>query len=69
MNKHFAEFSGLDYTQLIVKINELENQLLQLRLQVATTHVKNFSSQKTALKQSIARGLTKLTMMNGTNNG
>ena len=44
--------------QLEAKIVEFRRELLMLRLQAATTLVKDFSARKTAFRRLIACGLT-----------
>lgn len=44
--------------QLHAKLDELRRDLLELRLKVATTHVKSYPSDRRNLKQAIAQVLT-----------
>ena len=52
------ELRTLKPEQLMVKLDEVRRDLLELRLKSATTHVKNFSSEQTKLKRTIAQLLT-----------
>lgn len=53
------ELSGLSKDALLDKINGLRKQLFTLKLNAATTHVKDYSQFK-YLRRAIARGLTYL---------
>jgi large subunit ribosomal protein L29 len=44
--------------QLNAKLDELRRDLLELRLKVATAHVKSYPSDRRNLKQAIAQILT-----------
>ncbi len=59
------ELAGLGATELKAKVIEWRRQLLSLRLNAATSHVKDFS-QFTKLRKNIARGLTYLKLQEGT---
>lgn len=52
------ELSALSFEQLAIKLDEIRRDLLELRLKVATSHVKSFSSDQIKLKRAIARVLT-----------
>jgi ribosomal protein L29 len=61
------ELTGLSAIELKVKVIEWRRQLLSLRLNAATSHVKDFS-QFNKLKKNIARGLTSLNFQKSTLN-
>lgn len=62
INKELAELGA---TELKAKVIEWRRQLLSLRLNAATSHVKDFS-QFAKLRKNIARGLTYLKLQEGT---
>lgn len=64
INKELTELSA---TELKAKVIEWRRQLLSLRLNAATSHVKDFS-QFNKLRKNIARGLTYLKLNEGTLN-
>lgn len=49
------ELHALSLEELQAKSSELRRDLLQLRLKVATSHVKSFPSDKQKLSKAIAR--------------
>jgi ribosomal protein L29 len=61
------ELVGLNLTELKTKVIEWRRQLLSLRLNAATSHVKDHS-QFNKLRKNIARGLTFLQRNNATMN-
>ena len=54
------EMKNMTTEKLIVAVEALRHDLFQLRLKVATGHVKSFASDQRLLKWAIARGLTYL---------
>lgn len=64
INKELAE---LNATELKTRVIEWRRQLLSLRLNAATSHVKDFS-QFEKLRKNIARGLTHLKLKGSTLN-
>jgi ribosomal protein L29 len=54
------ELETLNARELEIKTEELRRQLFQLRLKAATAHVKNFASDKRALRKAVACALTLL---------
>jgi len=54
------DLRALNVQELQLKADELKRELLKLRLNAATTHVKAFSSVKQQLRKDIARLLTVL---------
>ncbi|MFT6765604.1 MAG: ribosomal protein L29 [Alteromonas naphthalenivorans] len=64
LNKELTELNAIE---LKAKVIEWRRQLLSLRLNAATSHVKDFS-QFNKLKKNIARGLTHLQFKESTLN-
>ncbi|HBY05569.1 MAG: hypothetical protein UV38_C0001G0237 [candidate division TM6 bacterium GW2011_GWE2_42_60] len=52
------ELKKMTQEQLAVKAEELRRDLFQLRLRIATSPVKSFSSDQKKMKRTIARVLT-----------
>lgn len=61
------ELVGLSAAELQVKVAEWRGQLLSLRLNAATSHIKDYS-QFQKLRRNIARGLTFLKSKSVTTN-
>lgn len=61
INKELIELGAIE---LKAKVVEWRRQLLSLRLNAATSHVKDFS-QFNKLRKNIARGLTYLNLKEG----
>jgi ribosomal protein L29 len=59
MNKEKVEFKEMSADQLKEKVELFRQELLGLKLNAATTHVKNYS-QFSKIKKNIARALTYL---------
>lgn len=56
----YNELKNMDARELEHKSEELRRQLFQLRLKAATTHIKDFASEKRKLRKAIACALTLL---------
>jgi len=52
------ELKKMTQEQLAIKAEELRRDLFQLRLRIATSPVKSFSSDQKKMKRTIARVLT-----------
>jgi ribosomal protein L29 len=63
-NKVFTELKGLKITEIETKIEGWRRELFGLRLNVKTSHVKNYA-QFSTLRKNIARGLTCLVAVQG----
>lgn len=61
------ELTALSVVELQIKVAEWRGQLLSLRLNAATSHIKDYS-QFQKLRRNIARGLTFLQSKNVTMN-
>lgn len=59
MNKNNAEIKAMSVEQLHKHVEALRGELFGLRLNAATSHIKNYSQFK-KLKRTIARALTYL---------
>lgn len=59
MNKEKVEFKEMSIDQLREKVELLRQELLGLKLNASTTHIKNYS-QFSKIKKNIARVLTYL---------
>lgn len=64
-NKVIEELRGLKPQEIKTKIEEWRRELFGLRLNVRTSHVKNYA-QFSILKRNIARGLTLLNALDKT---
>lgn len=62
------ELAALSVVELQIKVAEWRGQLLSLRLNAATSHIKDYS-QFQKLRRNIARGLTFLESKSVTMNG
>ena len=54
------ELRGMTSEQLTEKMEEMRRNLLELRLNAATSHIKTFSSDQRTMKRAVARILTHL---------
>ncbi len=52
------EMKSMKTDQLNTKIEELRRELIALRLQAATSPIKDFAARKNTLRRAIACGLT-----------
>lgn len=58
MKQENQKLRQMDVSQLMTEVDNLRRELLTLRLNAKTSHVKSYPSMKKALEKGIARALT-----------